>query len=185
MQISTFQFIALSMPIFVKLKTGLFYRPTLAFTLSPFILFVRHRLYAEGCELPLAGEIGFSVGRVYTSLSGWTEDRTAEGTGTAQLVLLGRWLEHRGYAFWSLGHCYSPEMEYKRRLGHRIFPRSDFRALLAQHRGQFRTEKGSSNFVSLQPGDTVAAADLLSMCPAAAALPHTPSGNPHPPLKQI
>jgi hypothetical protein len=86
---------------------------------------------------PLAGEIGFSVGRVYTSLSGWTGERTADSIGTAQLVLLGRWLQRRGYAFWSLGHCYSPEMEYKRKLGHRIYPRADFRALLRRHRGPF------------------------------------------------
>merc|ERR1740138_1660325 len=98
----------------------------------------------EGAE-PLAGEIGFTVGRVYTSLSGWTEERTSEALGTAQLVLLGRWLERRGYAFWSLGHCYSPEMEYKRQLGHRIYPRTAFLALLRRHRGSFYVEKGAAN----------------------------------------
>ena len=36
--------------------------------------------------------------------------------GTCQLVLLGRWLQAKGFAFWSLGHCYSPEMDYKRQL---------------------------------------------------------------------
>lgn len=87
---------------------------------------------------PLAGEIGFTVGRVYTSLSGWTEERTKEGVGTVQLVLLGRWLQQKGYAFWSLGHCYSPQMDYKRQLGHRIYPRTDFLALLKEHRGCFR-----------------------------------------------
>ena len=35
----------------------------------------------------LAGEGGFSIGRVYTSLSGWTGERSARGVGTAQLVL--------------------------------------------------------------------------------------------------
>ena len=38
-----------------------------------------------------------------------------------------RWPEAR--------HCYSPEMEYKRALGHRIYPRREFLALLARHRG--------------------------------------------------
>ena len=61
--------------------------------------------------------------QVYTSLSGWTGERTSEAVGTAQLMLLGRWLRRRGYAFWSLGHCYSPEMDYKRQLGHRIYTR--------------------------------------------------------------
>ena len=48
-----------------------------------------------GSRTPLAGEIGFSVGRVYTSLSGWTGERTTEAHGTSQLVLLGLWLEQR------------------------------------------------------------------------------------------
>lgn len=43
----------------------------------------------------LAGEIGFSIGRVYTSLSGWTGARTSEAHGTSQLVLLGLWLQVR------------------------------------------------------------------------------------------
>jgi len=92
----------------------------------------------------LAGEIGFSVGGVYTSLSGWTEARTAERLGTVQLVLLGRWLQQRGYAFWSLGHCYSPHMDYKRELGHRIYPRADFITLLKEHRGDFRLDQQAS-----------------------------------------
>ena len=91
---------------------------------------------------PLAGEIGFSVGGVYTSLSGWTGERSHESVGTAQLVLLGRWLQARGYGFWSLGHCYSPQMDYKRQLGHRIYPRDDFRQLLRRHRGPFELGGG-------------------------------------------
>lgn len=51
---------------------------------------------------------------------------------------VGRWLEQRGYAFWSLGHCYSPEMDYKRRLGHRVLPRYAFLDRLQQVRGEFR-----------------------------------------------
>merc|ERR1711972_699176 len=96
-------------------------------------------------EKPLAGEIGFSIGRVYTSLSGWTEERTAEGLGFAQLVLLGRWLQRHDFAFWSLGHCYSPQMDYKRELGHRVYPRPDFLALLEEHRGSFL--RGDAGFV--------------------------------------
>lgn len=46
---------------------------------------------------------------------------------------------HRGYAFWSLGHCYSPELDYKRTLGHRILPRWDFIRLLRTYRGSFIT----------------------------------------------
>ena len=78
---------------------------------------------------------------MYTSLSGFTAVRSTDGVGTSQLVLLGRWLQSRGYAFWSLGHCYSPEMDYKRQLGHRIYTREEFRALLKKHRGEF--ERGA------------------------------------------
>merc|ERR1712048_1102249 len=115
---------------------------------------------------PLAGEIGFSIGRVYTSLSGWTEERTADGLGFAQLVLLGRWLQQRGYEFWSLGHCYSPEMDYKRELGHRVYPRADFLALLKQYRGSFRQETGvpqrlTDAFQPLEDGATCNSESLL------------------------
>ncbi len=145
-------------------------------------------------DLPLSGEIGFTIGRVYTSLSGWTEERSAEGTGTAQLVLLGRWLQAHGYSFWSLGHCYSPEMDYKRQLGHRIFPRSDFRNLLAQHRGPFRPEEdaagtaggsgGGDTFAAISSGETVSAGALIvaawdvpTSVPAAPQMPKAEASN--------
>jgi len=115
---------------------------------------------------PVAGEIGFTVGGVYTSLSGWTEERNSDGLGFAQLVLLGRWLQRKGYAFWSLGHCYSPEMDYKRELGHRIFPRTDFLAFLKEHRGQFRldasaVEASDAHKVVLEDGERCDAQQLL------------------------
>ena len=148
----------------------------------------------SGSGLPLSGEIGFSIGRVYTSLSGWTEERSAEGTGTAQLVLLGRWLQAHGYSFWSLGHCYSPEMDYKRQLGHRIFPRPDFRNLLAQHRGPFRPEKGGagnadghyvgSTFAAITCGESVSAGALITaawkvpnLVPSAPQMPSATASN--------
>jgi len=141
---------------------------------------------------PLSGEIGFSIGKIYTSLSGWTEERTAEGTGTTQLVLLGRWLQQKGYSFWSLGHCYSPAMDYKRQLGHRIFPRTNFLALLKQHRGEFRKsssidrsssssssssskdEGGTAGFSPLEKGETIDCESLVLMQGGAALVPPPP-----------
>lgn len=111
---------------------------------------------------PLAGEIGFSIGGVYTSLSGWTEARTCEGLGTFQLVLLCRWLQLKGFAFWSLGHCYSPEMNYKYQLGHRVYPRADFLALLKQHRGTF-TATDTSPLHAFCDGEACTAAALLEV----------------------
>jgi len=103
---------------------------------------------------------------VYTSLSGWTGERTSEAVGTAQLMLLGRWLRRRGYAFWSLGHCYSPEMDYKRQLGHRIYTREQFRALLKRHRGPFELSGASAAAAAahgLRPADQIDEADLLEL----------------------
>lgn len=90
----------------------------------------------------IAGEIGFSIGRVYTSMSGFYD---VPNSGTVQLACLGKWLERAGYAFWSLGHCYSPQMDYKRQLGHRIWPRDDFLRKLREHRGPFRLKEGPAS----------------------------------------
>ena len=109
---------------------------------------------------PIAGEIGFSVGGVYTSLSGFSAERSTRSVGTCQLVLLGRWLKLRGYAFWSLGHCYSPAMDYKRQLGHRIYTREQFRALLKRHRGPFKLDAAAARTAGKGPA---AAAEELSV----------------------
>eukprot|EP00930_Biecheleria_cincta_P069632 TRINITY_DN57350_c0_g1_i1.p1 TRINITY_DN57350_c0_g1~~TRINITY_DN57350_c0_g1_i1.p1 ORF type:complete len:420 (+),score=73.23 TRINITY_DN57350_c0_g1_i1:52-1311(+) len=96
----------------------------------------------------IAGEIGFSIGSVYTSLSGFYDVANA---GTIQLVCLGRWLEHKKYVFWSMGHCYSPELEYKRQLGHRIYPRTDFLKKLRRHRGDFRVQAAGTEGSGFMP----------------------------------
>eukprot|EP00930_Biecheleria_cincta_P004763 TRINITY_DN105699_c0_g1_i1.p1 TRINITY_DN105699_c0_g1~~TRINITY_DN105699_c0_g1_i1.p1 ORF type:complete len:408 (+),score=63.13 TRINITY_DN105699_c0_g1_i1:45-1268(+) len=111
----------------------------------------------NGAPCMLAGEIGYSIGHVYTSLSGFST-RDAEGFGWLQLACLGKWLEYRGYAFWSLGHCYSPQMEYKRQLGHRIYPRADFLARLKKHTGDFRVKDNTGtpadgSFMALSDGE--------------------------------
>eukprot|EP00617_Octactis_speculum_P027099 CAMPEP_0185751192 /NCGR_PEP_ID=MMETSP1174-20130828/9952_1 /TAXON_ID=35687 /ORGANISM="Dictyocha speculum, Strain CCMP1381" /LENGTH=327 /DNA_ID=CAMNT_0028428055 /DNA_START=59 /DNA_END=1043 /DNA_ORIENTATION=+ len=115
----------------------------------------------------VAGEIGYSIGRIYTSLSGFSS-RAYSGVGTDQLVILGRWLQHKGYAFWSLGHCYSPEMDYKRQLGHRIYPLSAFRGKVCQHRGDFRLDpraSGTAFHDGLRDGEECDVRDVLSHTP--------------------
>ena len=98
----------------------------------------------------LAGEIGYSIGKIYTSLTGFVLEAD---TGHLQLACLGIWLERCGYSFWSMGHCYSPELDYKRTLGHQVYPRGDFLKKLKQHRGNFEQPRGGENhFVGLEDG---------------------------------
>jgi len=76
---------------------------------------------------PIAGEIGYSIGRTYTSLSGFSsKEARFRNYGTAQMVLLARHLQSQGYAFWNLGH---PYMQYKFSLGAVRYDRADFLAL--------------------------------------------------------
>lgn len=72
----------------------------------------------------VAGEVGYIIGRTYTSLTGFSSfAKKYNNFGTLQLVLLAKLLEHNNFAFWNLGH---PYMEYKNRLGAKIFTREQF-----------------------------------------------------------
>ena len=71
-----------------------------------------------------AGEIGYMIGKTYTSLSGFSKrEKEYRNYGTAQLVLLALYLKENGFAFWNLGQSYMP---YKLMLGAKIFEREDF-----------------------------------------------------------
>ncbi|MCA9505006.1 MAG: GNAT family N-acetyltransferase [Spirochaetaceae bacterium] len=73
----------------------------------------------------VAGELGYSLGSTYTSLSGFCTrpDRSWRHFGTLQQVLLAERLAASGYAFWNMGH---PDPAYKIALGARILPRQTF-----------------------------------------------------------
>jgi Leu/Phe-tRNA-protein transferase len=58
----------------------------------------------------VAGEFGVTVGKVYTSYSGYYDESNA---GTVQLVLTTRYLQQHGYAFFDLGM----PLDYKTDLG--------------------------------------------------------------------
>ncbi len=74
--------------------------------------------------LLVAGEIGYIIGKTYTSLSGFSSrKKTYKNYGTAQLVLLAQYLDGQGFAFWNLGQ---PYMDYKLALGAKIYERQDF-----------------------------------------------------------
>jgi hypothetical protein len=73
----------------------------------------------------VSGELGYAIGKVYTSLTGFFRRERPEWNnfGKLQMVLLARRLEAAGFAFWNLGH---PFMDYKTRLGAQVVARSEF-----------------------------------------------------------
>lgn len=78
-----------------------------------------------GEYLPAAGELGYTVGNSYTSLSGFflREKKDFNNFGKLQLYLLAEHLQRKGIAFWNLGQ---PAMAYKQHLGARDVPCSQF-----------------------------------------------------------
>jgi len=75
----------------------------------------------------LGGELGYTIGAIYTSLTGFLDRRDPRhpNLGKVQLAALGVVLEQRGYAFWNLGH---PYMGYKLEMGAEILSRAAFLA---------------------------------------------------------
>lgn len=72
----------------------------------------------------VAGELGYIIGKVYTSLSGFSSRKKEhKNFGTVQLVLLVQYLEKHGFSFMNLGQ---PYMDYKLALGAKVYERKDF-----------------------------------------------------------
>ncbi|SHO80584.1 Leucyl/phenylalanyl-tRNA--protein transferase [hydrothermal vent metagenome] len=72
----------------------------------------------------IAGEVGYIIGRTYTSLTGFSsKEKIYRNYGNLQMVLLSKLLEKNGFAFWNLGQ---PYMEYKNSLGAKIYTREEF-----------------------------------------------------------
>jgi hypothetical protein len=82
-------------------------------------------LWCRERDYLIAGELGYSIGRTYTSLSGFCTpgDPRWRSFGTLQLVLLAERLRECGYAFWNLGH---PSQPYKKAVGARVIRRTPF-----------------------------------------------------------
>ncbi len=74
-------------------------------------------VYSDGERI--AGEVGYSCGRAYTSMSGYY---LRSGAGSVQLAALSQLLRESGFAFWDLGM----ELDYKHDLGAHLMDRDDF-----------------------------------------------------------
>eukprot|EP00755_Sulcionema_specki_P009299 Sspe_Gene.43324::Locus_21105_Transcript_1_1_Confidence_1.000_Length_1480::g.43324::m.43324 len=122
-----------------------------------------------GDEL-VAGEIGYSCGAVYTSMTGFAE-RSFDGCGSAQLVATGALLRHCGFRLWDLGMM----LPYKAELGCLPLSRSDFVSRLRSHRDASVSLKLP---VSLHPRATVLA--VLDLPPHDTAPPGSTSPRPAP-----
>ena len=67
----------------------------------------------------VGGELGYTVGSIYTSLTGFCAEDSA---GSVQLCALGRLLSVVGFDLWDLGMS----MSYKTSLGSHLMPRKNF-----------------------------------------------------------
>lgn len=75
-------------------------------------------------NLLISGEVGYKIGKTYTSLSGFTtKNKKYNNWGKLQLVLLNNFLRENNYAFWNLGH---PQLLYKLDLGAKVYTREEF-----------------------------------------------------------
>ncbi|KRW99615.1 Acyl-CoA N-acyltransferase [Pseudocohnilembus persalinus] len=69
----------------------------------------------------ISADIGYSVGGIYTSMTGFS-DRKYSSIGTIHLLAQGQALKNLGFNMWDFGM----EMKYKKELGSQIFKRTDF-----------------------------------------------------------
>jgi len=85
-------------------------------------------LWDEDGQL-VAGDLGYTVGGVYTSMTGFRLQGT-KCAGQVQLVLTASLLHKMGYDWWDLGMV----MTYKRRLGAHVVKRDEFVSRLHKDR---------------------------------------------------
>lgn len=80
----------------------------------------------------IAGELGYSAGRIFTSLTGFSN---MDSAGSVQLAALGQLLTQNGFSMWDLGM----DMPYKAQLGAKLVAREHFVRAVHEHRCQLPT----------------------------------------------
>lgn len=81
-------------------------------------------LYSKSDLTLIAAEIGYKIGKVYTSLTGFAKrEKKYNNYGKLQLVLLSNYLQENDYKFWNLGHAC---LQYKLDLGAIVLKRDEF-----------------------------------------------------------
>lgn len=81
-------------------------------------------IYDKHTNELISGELGYKIGRTYTSLTGFSsKEKKYNNWGKLQLILLAKYLQNNNYAFWNLGH---PYMQYKFDIGAITYSREDF-----------------------------------------------------------
>uniref|UniRef100_A0A6B2LBH0 Leucyl/phenylalanyl-tRNA--protein transferase n=1 Tax=Arcella intermedia TaxID=1963864 RepID=A0A6B2LBH0_9EUKA len=90
-------------------------------------------IWKDGCLV--AGELGYTVGTIYTSLTG---AYLLSGTGSIQLAALGKFLRSRGFEYWDFGMA----MDYKLALGGKPMLREKWLSLCGECK-----KKGSPSLV--------------------------------------
>ncbi|KAE9030826.1 hypothetical protein PR003_g10024 [Phytophthora rubi] len=93
------------------------------------VRFFTVEIYDVTTDSLVAGELGYTVGSVYTSLTGFSK---ASGAGTVQLHALSKLLYLAGFKMWDLGMS----MDYKMGLGAKDLERDDFLEQLYKFRPQ-------------------------------------------------
>lgn len=79
----------------------------------------------------ISGELGYKIGKTYTSLTGFTNrEKNYNNCGKLQLVLLNQYLKNNHFKLWNLGH---PQLQYKIDIGAKIYKREQFLDKLFQH----------------------------------------------------
>jgi Leu/Phe-tRNA-protein transferase len=82
-------------------------------------------MWSEKENQLIAGELGYTIGESYTSLTGFFDRETPRynNMGKIQLIALAKLLEQAGYKLWNLGQ---PQLKYKIDLGAKEVERVDF-----------------------------------------------------------